>query len=117
MTWKRAAAVAWTLLIILLCSLPGDSLPDVSIFSADKRGHFGMFAVLSFLWMYSMKSPFQVRSWRVIVLGFALAGLTEVYQGLFVPGREPEVLDVLANAAGVLVGVWAFRVWGVRSKK
>ncbi|MEX0747903.1 MAG: VanZ family protein [Rhodothermales bacterium] len=116
MIWKRTAALAWTLLIIILCSLPGASLPDVNIFSADKLGHFGMFAVLSWLWMFSTKMPFEARSWRVIVLGLALAGLTEVYQGLFVPGREPEVLDVLANAAGLLAGVWAFRVLKDRKK-
>lgn len=111
MIWKRIAAIAWTLLIIVLCSVPGGSLPEVRLFSADKLAHFGVFAILSWLWMISMTSTFHERSRRVIVLGLALAGLTEVYQGLFVVGREPEVLDFLANAAGLLAGVWAYRVY------
>lgn len=37
-------------------------------------------------------------------LGFALSCLVETVQGLALPGRSAEAVDVVANTAGVLVG-------------
>ena len=118
MSWKRAAAIVWSLIIVALCSLPGENLPNVDIISIDKLAHFGIFAIYSWLWMLSSSASFEQASKRVIIPGLAFAGLTEIYQGLIPFGRDPEVLDVIANAAGLLAGVWAFRVgrerWGRR---
>ena len=43
--------------------------------------------------------------WWSIVVGCAVAGLFEVAQALFLPGRTPDVSDVVSGAVGTLVGV------------
>lgn len=40
-----------------------------------------------------------------VVYGFVAAGLVEGFQGLFRPLRSAQFVDVVANTAGVLVGV------------
>ena len=116
MTWKRTAAFFWSLVIVVLCSLPGETLPEVNVISADKLAHFGVFAIYSWLWMAASTAPFEQAAKRVIIPGLAFAGLMEVYQGILPIGRDPEVADVIANAAGLLGGVWAFRVLKGRRK-
>jgi hypothetical protein len=68
-----------------------------------------MFACLSILWM-------RVRSTRgwsgvVCVAVLALAILTELGQGLPMIGRDPDVLDAIADSVGAIGGVGAFWAW------
>ena len=116
MIWRRVAAVLWTLIIVVLCTLPGENFPDVHLISADKLAHFGIFAIFAWLWLIASRSDQRPRIWRVLIAGLAFAGLTEVYQGLLPFGRDPEVLDALANSAGLLFGVWSYHFvrsgWG-----
>lgn len=105
---KLLVALVWTVAIVVLCSLPGDNLPDVDFFSADKIGHFTMFA--GFGWLWSWVSP---RSFRQTVPILAMAGLlfavgTEIYQGLLPFGREPSAADAAANLAGLGAGIWLY---------
>ncbi len=107
---KLALASVWTLVILALCSIPGSELPNVRIVSADKVGHFIMFAAFGFLWMHALRLEVGARFRWVIAAGLAYAVLTEVYQGLMPFGREPEAWDAVANSAGLLAGVggWHF---------
>ena len=98
------AAVAWTIIILALCSIPGRELPRVQILSADKIAHFTLFAAFAWLWMNSLALPPWTRFAAVLAGGLAYAVLTEVYQGLIPIGREPDIWDTLANAAGLLMG-------------
>lgn len=113
--WTRAAATAWTLLILVLCTIPGRDLPDIQIVSADKIGHIGIFAVFGWLWMRTSPPSELDRHFKyVLLLGVAYAVLTEVYQGLLPFGRVPDVWDALANTAGLVIGA-AFHRYIVRS--
>ena len=99
-----AAAIAWTIVILALCSIPGQDLPQVQVLSADKIAHFTLFAAFAWLWMNSLALPVRMRFAIVFACGLAYAVLTEVYQGLIPIGREPDIWDSAANAAGLLVG-------------
>jgi VanZ family protein len=100
------AAVGWTLLILALCTLPGEELPEINIISIDKIGHFGIFAGFGWLWMRAFPGFDLAKRLRYVLLGgLAYAGLTEIYQGVMPFGREADVWDAAANAAGLLVGV------------
>ena len=104
------AAAAWTLAILALCSIPGNELPNVSIASVDKIGHFSMFAAFGWLWMHALRIEVPARLRWVFAAGLTYAVLTEVYQGLMPLGREPDVWDVVANAIGLVTGLGLWRV-------
>jgi hypothetical protein len=47
----RRLAIAWTLGILAVCSVPGSYIPDVPLFSPDKLAHLFLFAVFGWLWL------------------------------------------------------------------
>jgi VanZ family protein len=103
-----APAVAWAATIFMLSSQPRlPSLPGVG----DKQGHAFTFGVLAVLCLAGLTGA---RLWKVnrsLVMGaFALAVLygvsDEVHQS-FVPGRTPDVEDLLADALGAAVALGA----------
>jgi hypothetical protein len=106
----KALSIGWALLILALCSIPGPSIPDVTVFSLDKVGHFGMFFVGALLWLRTWPE----RPERVVIAGLAFSVGTELYQGL-VPflGRSADPFDVVADALGLLLGA-ALWQWGRR---
>jgi VanZ family protein len=114
--WILVAAVGWTLLILALCTVPGKDFPEINIISIDKIGHFGIFAVFGWLWMrvYTL-SDLARRSRYVFVGGLAYAVLTEIYQGIMPFGREADLWDAAANAAGLLAGVGVY--WGLAASR
>ena len=109
---SRQLAIGWVLLILTACTIPGDSLPSVTLWSFDKLIHFTLFAVLG--WLCSHAWPGRV-GW-VGLAGLAYAGLTEVYQGLIPFGRTPDLYDALANTLGLLAGLAVYWL-GTRGKR
>lgn len=103
-------AVAWTLAILALCSIPGDELPQVRLISADKIGHFTIFAGFGWLWMRSLRMNVRSRFRWVVAAGLSYAVLTEIYQGIVPIGREPDAWDAVANSAGLLAGAGLWRL-------
>jgi len=114
---KKALAIGWTLVILALCSIPGRSLPSVSLLEFDKVAHFGIFAILGFVWMWALNQPLRRRVVTVLIGGIAYAGLTEVYQGMLPFERTPDVYDAIANTAGLLVAVFGYVVWEKRRSR
>lgn len=113
---KKVLAIAWTAGIIALCTIPGDNLPDVDVFSADKIGHFILFTGFGWLWTWVSARSFRQAVPIVLFAGLLFAVGTEIYQGILPFGREPSTADVIANLAGLLFGVWLFgRLLGTRS--
>ena len=108
--WSLIAAVAWALFILGLCTVPGEDLPTVDVISADKIGHFGVFAILGWLWMRSWPpSDPRRRLKQVLLAGFAYAVLTEAYQGLVPIGRMADIWDAVANSGGLFAGAGLYR--------
>lgn len=93
--------VLMALVVAVVCLMPGGKVPDLPGVS-DKVEHFVAFTLLSF-WFSSI----LVRRdffWMVLVL-LAFGVLIEVAQELMRRGREGEVLDVAADAGGIIVGM------------
>lgn len=120
---KRAnwPAMAWTILILCVCWLPSNRLPipesaDGSIWKlklphADKIVHFGIFATYTVLWFRTNAS---LRFRRTIVLfGLILAVVSELGQSHPWVRRDPDILDIVADGAGVLI---AASCWSLVSK-
>jgi len=104
-------ATLWTLAILAACSIPGEDLPDIDLFSFDKVAHFGVFALFGWLWMYAAGLPLRARAIRVLAAGIVYGILTELYQGQLPWERTPDVYDALADALGTVAGVlfYAYR--------
>lgn len=108
-------AVFWTLVILVACSLPGQDIPDISLFEYDKLAHFVMFAAFGWVWMYALRMPVRPRILWVLAGGIAYAFLTEVYQGLLPFERQPDLYDALANTGGLLTSVSLY--WSILLRK
>ncbi len=113
---SRAIAIAWTLLILLLCSIPQRALPDAPDWlGLDKIVHFTLFAILAQLWLRAAAkgdNPLVLNPahrWRLWLAGVGYGAFTELYQALiswaFAAGRSADVADMLADALGFTVSL------------
>ena len=105
----RWMAIAWTIVIVILCWMPRARLPlpehTPSLFRMlhiDKVVHFGIFAVFAFLWRLASNSRATL---LIAVVGVVFAIVTELVQDLPIVGRDADVWDGLADSAGVLTGL------------
>ncbi len=101
--WGPAAL--WAAVLFLLSAW---SEPSVGVGSWDKLAHGGAYLILglSLAWGRA-RTGSGVPLVALILAGVAYGVLVESYQTL-VPGREAELMDGLANAAGVLAGCLLF---------
>lgn len=71
-------------------------------------GHIGMFGLLGITIWYALGMNTRLldreRTWYAIGITTAYGALDEYHQS-FVPGRDPSVLDVLADFAGATIAV------------
>jgi len=102
------------LLIFILTSIPGRSMPKIFGFS-DKIKHFGAYLVLAFLLnfaliiqkKYSLINKYSIIFTFLIVLFYGL--FDEVHQ-IFIPGRFFDWWDLVANGVGSLLGIILVKV-------
>jgi VanZ family protein len=99
-------ALVWMTTIFILSSHP---MPDIDLgFSAqDKLVHLVGYGLLSALLLGAM--PWREGGYRLrhVVLAALLAtlyGLSDEWHQSFVPGRNSDVLDIIADAVGALLG-------------
>lgn len=104
----KALALVWLIFISTLFFLPGSALPKAEIFdvlSFDKWVHFGLFAVLLFLWRFYF--PNEVKyNWWSLLLAFCYGFGVEAIQRYFIPNRSFDLSDVAADMLGAAAGVW-----------
>ncbi len=99
---------AYLALIFGVSSIPQSSLGHTYFRMSDKLAHLAEYAGFGLLLSVAFGSTFRrVRRWVllvvVVLIGAAVGALDETYQ-MTVPGRERELLDWVADVAGVLVG-------------
>jgi len=74
----------------------------------DKVGHFGMYAIWTFLIFraFSLSSNRSTKSWLLIsvLLGVTMGIILEVGQLVMHQGRSFELADMFANALGAGIG-------------
>ena len=106
----------WWLAMLLVTSLPGDMvppLPDLG-FRLDRLVHFGMYAVQGVLIARAMgRRPPALLVAALLALS-AVGALDEVHQ-LWIPGRDAEVGDWLADTLGAGTGL-AFGTLAMRTR-
>ena len=112
--------IAWFFLVLILVCLPGDNLPKpdnwLSAIYFDKWVHAGLFSILAFLFMLPVcKSDLSGKEKGNLILKIALAtcvwGITtEFIQKFFIVGRAFDLLDWVADSAGVLIALLFSRI-------
>jgi len=101
-------AVAWTVLIFCVSSIPGLAPVILRFKFADKLAHACEFAGLGVFLTVAYRGTLGERRLRfasllAVATGLGIAVSDELYQ-FTVPGRAVEFLDWLADAVGVVLG-------------
>ena len=117
-------AVIWLIITIILLVIPGSDIPKATIFDLvyfDKWVHIGMFGMLTFLWGYPyVHAGFVPEKACVIIAICAIfyGVLMEFIQKYFAYERTFDLLDMIADATGVLIAtIWLFSRIKLRRSK
>lgn len=116
----RVLAVLWTVGIVVVCSMPAETLPQMrSVFSPDKAVHGILFVGFGILWMRglcppgdgSLASCFLRRGVVLFLGGCVFAVATELYQHLAPLRRRADPYDALSNILGLLLAFGVYFVY------
>ena len=100
--------------ILLLTGLPGSLLPKAKpAIGLDKIAHIIMFLGFSFITLWGYRKPYQEngKNYRIkaiaitIVISILFGALTEIMQEAFIPGRDGNIFDWIADVLGAVFGV------------
>ncbi|MEW6217984.1 MAG: VanZ family protein [Thermodesulfobacteriota bacterium] len=102
--------------IFFLSDQPGDSLELPGFFAADKLAHAGAYGVLAWATLFAVVGRWGWRRVPVlaVVVVCGLYGLSDELHQAWVPYRSPELADLAADLAGVLLAVAGWRYWSRR---
>lgn len=105
-------ALGYTLLISIAFLVPGRSIPSTEL-PIDKFVHVSIHAGLFFIWaLYFFRkqnNTIATRVFALVAIFCLLYGIIiEVIQEVFVALRHSDVLDLVANTAGILLGAIVF---------
>lgn len=103
------------LLIFILTSIPGKSIPKIFGVS-DKIKHFGAYFVLAFLLNFTLiiqkKYPFLAKNSILFTFLITLFyGLFDEIHQIFIPGRYFDWWDLVADAVGGLLGIVLVKIF------
>lgn len=109
--------VIWATVILILCGMPPQDVDKVKFFDfpfLDKIVHFGLYFVLALLIMavLTLNSHLKHSKWTytiTIVVCLLYGWLIEVLQRAFFSGRSYELMDVVADTAGAVLGVLLYK--------
>lgn len=106
-------AIIWLLLITTLLCIPGTELPKITWEDKiwfDKWIHVFLFMILVMLWnkVYAGKENIPLNPRRVffqiMIVGFVYGILMELVQKYFIPYRSFDIIDILADGVGCVMG-------------
>jgi len=117
--WLRVLPVTLVMgIIFFLSHQPGSSFSLPKIVHVDKLLHCLLYAVLGLAAFIALQPQFlQERPLLAsgsVVLFCLFYGITDEFHQSFIPGRNGDVFDVLADASGgvlAAVGGWGWRWW------
>ena len=110
--WRN---LLWCIVILILCSLPGDDLPKLGfqIPHIDKIVHFGLFYVLSILLCAELKFQTKLSFRNIAIVSVIIVGVygatIELLQHYVFVSRSGDYVDLLFDILGGIVGVVTFR--------
>ena len=108
MILKFKWTILWSIFVLILCGIPGDKLPHDSWMDewmVDKIVHVGLYAILLLLFLVESKG-------ENVILGLCYGVLwgifIEILQQFIFYKRSFDLLDMIANSVGCVIGVLVF---------
>lgn len=117
-TKKFIPGIAWFFILLFLMCLPGSDVPSVGWLDKiyfDKWVHIGVFALLVTLFCWPFyRSDYSNQQRIILFIKIAIAAsiwgiATEFIQKFFVPGREFDIYDWIADTVGAVIAYWFCR--------
>lgn len=102
-------AIGGLLCASILFVLPGSALPKAGWMAAlqvDKWVHVGIFSLLCFFWGIALGAKRGKKAVLLVTAAIAYAFLVEVVQDRYVANRSFDLWDVVADTAGIALGIW-----------
>lgn len=117
---RLVTLICYVLLIFFVSSRSGITPPGPDFVMKDKLAHFGEYLVLGLLlfggigWTVSRSG--LITFLFLFAVGVSVAALDELLQG-YIPGRNMDLYDWFADAAGVAVGVGLGMLTGLATRR
>jgi VanZ family protein len=113
---KLYIAISWTLIVLILLSLPGKMLPNEPAFkipNLDKVVHICLFGGFVLLWcLYAGTRRLSQKKlleyfFYIFIIGVTIGISMEYVQKYFIPNRDFELGDIIADmiGAGLAYGI------------
>jgi len=105
-------AVTWMATIFYLSSQPMPEI-DLGFAAQDKLVHLVAYGLLGALLLGALplRAGGYTRGQALLAATIgALYGISDEWHQFFVPGRSMDMLDMLADAAGALLGAWLVKL-------
>jgi len=113
------SAFIWTAFIVYALTKEPSGIPKLRLFGfhgADKLVHIILFGIEAFLVSYSLMRLPKIRLFIYVLLwSFILGGGLELVQHHYISGRLGDLMDLLADMVGAILGVVGF--WMVGRKQ
>ena len=111
--------VIYCLAIYIQSGQPGlKHIPDVRFL--DKFLHFGAYGLLGILFFRAYETlPLKANKTLLILLSIGSAtlyGISDEIHQYFVPFRNADIMDVVANTLGSICGVYFYHLWKTQKK-
>jgi len=113
-SWRWALVLAWMGVIFYLSSQR--QLPRPKEISSEVEaiaGHFTVYAVLATLVMFALAES-GISKTRRFVYAFAFAvlyGVSDEIHQAFVPGRDPDLFDLMVDGIGAMTALFAWALY------
>ncbi|MDF1694631.1 MAG: VanZ family protein [Saprospiraceae bacterium] len=110
---RRFVAAIWTIILITATLLPKGVVSKNGLFNIphfDKISHFFSYLLLVYLWSTALNEKTnKIKAARIAFYGAILLGIVlEILQWQLNVGRHFEILDIIANIIGSIIGLIAF---------
>ena len=113
--------ILWLGIIFSLSSLPASKTPELPFPHLDKIVHVIEFAILGMFTMRAFNSLTKLRSIKVkICLSVSICviwAISDELHQLYVPGRQADFFDFIADVLGVCLALWLFSRYTANSTK
>lgn len=110
---KYFLAIAWTIFILVASGISSGTVKELKLdifFLFDKLGHGAAYMMYVIFWAIALSAT-QKRNksiWIAFVTSVLLGIAMEIMQKYLFIGRSADVLDLLANISGSIVGTIIF---------
>ena len=104
-------ALFCTLLILALSMMNMNGVPTIKYNHIDKFEHAFAYAVMSFFWFVSYQvGKIKIKFLNLVLIIIAYGVLIEIMQWKLTTSRTGDLLDVMANTIGVVLGCVIFKI-------